>query len=56
METDFGRGAGGAATDLPAETIMDGFENFLDGVFSVHALGGHGVTASVLGDTGSVCF
>ena len=58
METDFGlRGAsGGAATDLPAATIMDGLGDFPDGVFSVHAFGGHGGAASVLGDTGSVAF
>ena len=65
METDFGlRGAGGAATDLPAATIMDGLGAFpdlhgetnLSGVFSVHAFGGHGGAASVLGDTGSVAF
>ena len=56
METDFGlRGAsGGAATDLPAATVMDGLGDFPDGVFSVHAFGGHGGAASVLGDTGSV--
>ena len=48
--------------DLPnshgwvADTATDLHENLLDGVFSVHALGGHGATASVLGDTGNVAF
>ena len=58
METDFGlRGASGSvATDLPAATIMDGLGDFPDGVFSVHAFGGHGGAASVLGDTGTVAF
>ena len=41
---------------LEADAATDLHENLLDGVFSVHALGGHGVAASVLGDTGSVAF
>ena len=41
---------------LEADAVTDLHENLLDGVFSVHALGGHGVTARVLGDTGSVAF
>ena len=48
--------------DLPnshgwvADAATDLHENLLDGVFSLHALGGHGGAASVLGDTGSVAF
>ena len=41
---------------LETDAATDLHENFLDGVFSVHAFGGHGVAASVLGDTGSVAF
>ena len=37
-----------AATDL--------HENLLEGVFSLHAFGGHGGAASVLGDTGGAAF
>ena len=39
-----------------ADAASDLHENLLDGVFSLHALGGHGGAASVLGDTGSVAF
>ena len=66
METNFGLhgAAGGAATDLPAATIMDGLGAFpdlhdetnLSGVFRLHDFGGHGGAASVWGDTGSVAF
>ena len=41
---------------LEADAATDLHENLLDGVFSVHTFGGHGATASVLGDTGSVAF
>ena len=41
---------------LETDAATDLHENFLDGVFSVHAFGGHGVAASVLGDTASVAF
>ena len=48
--------------DLPnshgwvADAATDLHENLHDGVFSLHALGGHGGAASVLGDTGSAAF
>ena len=39
-----------------ADAATDLHENLFDGVFSLHALGGHGGAASVLGDTGSAAF
>ena len=39
-----------------ADAATDLHENLLNGVFSLHAFGGHGGAASVLGDTGSAAF
>ena len=39
-----------------ADAATDLHENMLDGVFSLHAFGGHGGAASVLGDTGGAAF
>ena len=40
--------------EADAATVLH--DHLLDGVFSLHALGGHGGAASVQGDTGSAVF